>query len=113
MTLIVSNFESNIFLDTVVTRSDQQGQRSLKTELYQLKQLWKAWQSLIDQGLTWFNFTLKVKTEDKGHFTVPGVGSMSWPKIATSHILTFPLTLIGNYTVSLLTVHCTYIHLSI
>ena len=84
-----------------VDLSNPSGGSSLEKDLYHFSLLWEAWQSLIDSGLMTFNFSITVDTEvDKG-ITVPGTGSLEWPRLPyqSSSTIHFPLTLIGNSSV--------------
>ena len=77
----------------------------LTPDLLHFISLWEAWESLIDNGLRLFDFSLSVDTEIDKNISVTGTGSIKWPRLikpSSLSVLQFPVTLIGNTSVG----HC-------
>ena len=76
----------------------------LTQEFRHLKTLWGVWADLLRGGsnlLIQFNLNMFYNVNnERGVASVSGEGSLIWPRIASSHTMSFPLILIGNHTVS-------------
>ena len=83
---------------------------SLIREYVHLNSLWSVWAEFLHHSSSllinfniklFYNVTTATTAGGKEDVSsVGGEGSLVWPRIASSHTVSFPLTLIGNYTVS-------------
>lgn len=82
---------------------------SLIREYAHLNSLWSVWADLLRQSSSllinfnirlFYNVTMATATDRQEVTSAQGKGPLVWPRIASSHTVSFPLTLIGNYTVS-------------
>ena len=84
-------------IDFLSNYSDQPSY--LEDALDKMITYWKKWQMLVQKGLKSFQLSLVLNTEIDS-VLVPVQGTLMWPKLATTPSVKFPLTMIGNSSVS-------------
>ncbi|MFH4985016.1 hypothetical protein AB6A40_011725 [Gnathostoma spinigerum] len=60
----------------------------------------RKWISLRSKSKQFINATIMVDTTEVKNFPVPVQGELVWPRLLTSSVVNFPLTAVGNFTVS-------------
>eukprot|EP00731_Ephydatia_muelleri_P015388 Em0008g1108a len=83
------------WLDTPLPNSSGE-LRDLSNDTQWFSDLWGIWSSLLDQGLTTLTLGLKLTTDVATEHTVPAHATLHWPKLVSTNMLKFPVTLVGN-----------------
>ena len=75
----------------------------LNQDLQHFVSLREYWELLLENGMEAFDFSITVDTEIDKNMSIAGNGILEWPHVVhpSSSVLHFPLTLIGNSSVSL------------